>query len=511
VVLADKPLESDVPISFDAVGKGRREMQWRADAPAELFWVEAADDGDPRVEAEVRDRLFLQAAPFVGEARPVGGLAKRFAGVAWGENGEALVEEGWRATRLRRIQALNLSDLSMKALYEGSSQDAYGDPGHPLMGANAQGAPVFETAADGDVWFTGEGSTPEGDRPFLSTMDMKTGQRDIVWRSSASRYEEAEDVLADGSVLIRREGAETTPNYWLVKPGRTTEQAVTDFANPYGDVALPRGQVLTYKRADGVPLTAVLFTPPGWKPEDGPLPTILHAYPVEYVSADAAGQMTGSPNRFPAYATDWSSIVQLMTLRGYAVLYNTSLPIVGAEGKQPNDTYVEQLVAGAKAAIDEGARLGVVDPNRMGVTGHSYGAFMTANLLAHSDLFKAGVATSGAYNRTLTPYGFQREERTYWQAPELYYEMSPFSYADRIKAPLSLMHGINDDNQGTFPVQSERFYAALKGQGATVRLTMLPLEAHRYAASESLNQMVWEWDDWFGRYVKNVAPAAAGQ
>ncbi|KAK0332429.1 hypothetical protein LTR94_024922, partial [Friedmanniomyces endolithicus] len=498
-ILADKPLESDVPISFDAVGEGRREMQWRADAPAELFWVEAADKGDPRIDASVRDQLYLQSAPFDGEARLIGGLAKRFAGVTWGDHGQALVEESWRASRLRRISSLDLSSGEVRSLYEGSSQDAYADPGHALTGQNALGAVVFKTTPEGRVLFVGDGATPEGDRPFLAALDMASGDRRIVWRSSADLYERAEGVMADGRVLIRREGPALAPNYWLVSQEQSTasavEQAVTDFQSPYGDVVLPKGQVLSYRRAVGVPLTAVLFTPPSWTPKDGPLPTILHAYPVEYVSADAAGQMTGSPNRFPVYgAADWRSIVQLMTLRGYAVLYNTSLPIVGSDGKQPNDTYVEQLVAGAKAAIDEGARLGVVDPDRMGVTGHSYGAFMTANLLAHSDLFEAG-----------------REERTYWQAPELYYAMSPFSYADRINEPLSLMHGINDDNQGTFPVQSERFYAALKGQGATVRLTMLPFEAHRYAAAESLNQMVWEWDDWFGRYVKNAEPAQGGR
>ena len=272
---------------------------------------------------------------------------------------------------------------------------------------------------------------------------------------------------------------------------------------------MPTKQLLKYKRADGVDLTATLWLPHGYDKSQGPLPTLMEAYPAEFKTRSAASQVSGSPNRFPRVG--WGSPVYF-TQTGYAVLENATIPIIGEGDAQPNDSYVDQLVAGAKASVDCGVAMGVVDPKRVAVMGHSYGAFMTANLLAHTTLFRAGIARSGAYNRTLTPYGFQNEERTYWQDPEVYFKMSPFSYADKIKAPILLIHGEADDNTGTYPIQSERFYAALKGQGATVRLVFLPLEAHHYVAHESLQHMLWEMNRWLDTYVKpEVSPVKAAE
>ena len=268
---------------------------------------------------------------------------------------------------------------------------------------------------------------------------------------------------------------------------------------------MPTKQLLKYKRADGVDLTATLWLPAGYDKSQGPLPTLMEAYPAEFKTRSAASQVTGSPNRFPNFG--WGGSAVYFAQVGYAVLENAAIPIIGEGDAQPNDTYVEQLVAGAKAAVDYGVSLGVVDPKRVAVMGHSYGAFMTANLLAHTDIFRAGIARSGAYNRSLTPYGFQNEERTYWQDPKVYFDMSPFSYADKIKTPLLMIHGEADDNTGTYPIQSERFFAALKGQGATVRLVFLPLEAHHYSAHESLQHMLWEMNRWLDTYVKpEVSP-----
>jgi dipeptidyl aminopeptidase/acylaminoacyl peptidase len=307
------------------------------------------------------------------------------------------------------------------------------------------------------------------------------------------------------TILIRRESQEKNPNFYLLKIGGSSPEQVTFFPNPYGEAQLAKKQVLHYKRSDGVELSANLYLPVGYKPQDGPLPTLMEAYPTEYKTKAAAGQVTGSPYQFTFLS--WGSPVPFVT-QGYAVLENATIPIVGEGTVEPNDTYVEQLVASAKAAIDEGVRLGVVDRNRVAVMGHSYGAFMTANLLAHSDLFKAGIARSGAYNRTLTPFGFQNEDRTYWQTPETYFKMSPFSYADKIKTPLLMIHGEADDNSGTFPVQSERFFSALKGHGATVRFVLLPLEAHGYAGRESILHMFWEMNNWLNTYVKNPGSVA---
>jgi dipeptidyl aminopeptidase/acylaminoacyl peptidase len=339
-------------------------------------------------------------------------------------------------------------------------------------------------------------------------MSAANGETKRLWQSAAPYFDIAQAVVdpAAGTILIRRESQEQNPNYFIQKTGAGSPEQVTFFPNPYGSGALPKKQVLHYKRSDGVDLSANLYLPPGYKPAEGPLPTLMEAYPTEYKTKAAAGQVSGSPYQFAFL--NWGSPVPFAT-QGYAVLENAAIPIIGENNAEPNDTYVEQLVASAKAAIDEGVRLGVVDRSRVAVMGHSYGAFMTANLLAHSDLFKAGVARSGAYNRTLTPFGFQNEERTYWQAPEVYYKMSPFSFADKIKAPILLIHGEADNNSGTFPIQSERLFSALKGHGATVRFVLLPLESHGYAGRESVLHMFWEMDNWLNTYVKNPPPARA--
>ena len=523
--LADKPLEDNVPIVRDAVAPGPRDYDWRADAPATLFWVEAADGGDPRKDSPVRDSLFLLDAPFESAPRKLADLPIRFRSMDWSNEHFALVEERRWKDRKRIILALSLAPsapaksnvreyAASTKLFEGSFEDRYNDPGQPLLQLNAAGKEVLETQTVPDsveIFFRSQGASPEGDRPFLSIIDAKGGGANRLWQSSAPFFEFPAAVLdpyANGgpTFLALRESQEQSPNYFIQKAGSTSPQQVTHFPNPYGSAPIPKKQVLHYKRADGVELSANLYVPPGYQPSDGPLPTLLEAYPTEYKTKGAAGQVTGSPYTFPTIS--WGSPVPFVT-QGYAVLENAAIPIVGEGNAEPNDTYVEQLVASAKAAIDEGARLGVVDRNRVAVMGHSYGAFMTANLLAHSDLFKAGIARSGAYNRTLTPFGFQNEDRTYWQAPEIYYKMSPFSYADKIKTPILLIHGEADNNNGTFPIQSERFFSALKGHGATVRFVLLPLESHGYQGRESVLHMFWEMNNWLNTYVKNPRPSAA--
>ena len=508
--LVDKPLEDNVPNIHDAVPAGPRDYEWRSDAPATVFWVEAGDGGDPRKEAAVRDTAFLLDAPFDSAPRKLAELPVRYRSVAWGDDRMALVEEHRWKDRKRIIVAVAPSGASAPLkLYEGSSEDRYHDPGTPVEESNAAGKPVMQRTSDGKgIYFRSLGASPEGDKPFLSAMNAANGEAKQLWQSSAPNYEIPAAVLdpAAGTVMVRRESQEQSPNYYIQKIGGAAAEQVTFFPNPYGSGPLPKKQVLHYKRSDGVDLSANLYLPPGYKPSDGPLPTLIEAYPTEYKTRAAAGQVTGSPHQFAFL--NWGSPVPFAT-QGYAVLESASIPIIGEEKAEPNDTYVEQLVASAKAAIDEGVRLGVVDRNRVAVMGHSYGAFMTANLLAHSDLFKAGIARSGAYNRTLTPFGFQNEERTYWQAPEVYYKMSPFSFADKIKTPILLIHGEADNNSGTFPIQSERLFSALKGHGATVRFVLLPLESHGYQGQESVLHMFWEMNNWLNTYVKNP-PLAAG-
>jgi dipeptidyl aminopeptidase/acylaminoacyl peptidase len=506
----DKPLEDNIPNIHDAVAPGPRDYEWRSDAPATVFWVEAGDGGDPRNEAPVRDTLFLLDAPFDRAPRKLAELPVRYRRVAWGNDHLALVEElRWKDRKRLILAAAPGAPAAPVKLFEGSFEDRYHDPGTAVEERNAAGKLVIQMTADGKgIYFRGEGGSPEGDKPFLSVMNAANGEEKQLWQSAAPNFEVAAAVLDSGAgtVLIRRESQEQSPNYYIQKIGTSSSEQVTSFPNPYGTGPLPKKQVLHYKRSDGVDLSANLYLPPGYKPADGPLPTLLEAYPTEYKSKAAAGQVSGSPYQFAFL--NWGSPVPFVT-EGYAVLESTSIPIIGEGKSEPNDTYVEQLVASAKAAIEEGVRLGVVDRNRVAVMGHSYGAFMTANLLAHSDLFKAGIARSGAYNRTLTPFGFQNEERTYWQAPEVYYKMSPFSFADKIKTPILLIHGEADNNSGTFPIQSERLFSALKGHGATVRFVLLPLESHGYAGRESVLHMFLEMNNWLNTYVKNPPSATS--
>jgi dipeptidyl aminopeptidase/acylaminoacyl peptidase len=505
--LSDKPLQDTIPNIHDAVVAGPRDYQWRSDAPATVFWVEAGDGGDPNKDVPVRDTLFLLDAPFDSAPRKLAELPIRFASINWAQNHLVLVAENRWKDRKRIILALPPSAPTQPVkLFEGSFEDRYNDPGEPIQNPSPAGKMVVQLTRDEhSAFFSGKGGSPEGDRPFISLMDLSNGEAHRIFQSAAPFYEIPSDVLSidPTTLLVRRESPEQNPNFFLWKSASTPLEQVTNFPNPYGNSPLPKKQVLKYKRADGLDLSANLYLPPGYKPSAGPLPTLMEAYPTEYKTKAAAGQITGSPYEFVFLY--WGSPVPLVT-QGYAVLENAAIPIVGEGKAEPNDTYVEQLVAGAKAAIDEGVRLGVVDGNRVAVMGHSYGAFMTVNLLAHSDYFKAGIARSGAYNRTLTPFGFQNEDRSYWQAPDVYYKMSPFMHTDQIKTPLLLIHGEADNNSGTFPIQSERLFSALKGQGATVRFVLLPLESHGYAARESVLHMFWEMNTWLSTYVKSAAP-----
>jgi dipeptidyl aminopeptidase/acylaminoacyl peptidase len=516
-VLDDAPLIDSLPIDRDAVEPGPREFGWRNDQPATIYWVQAADGGDPKRDAPVRDRIYTEDAPFTGEGKPVADSALRFRGVEWGNDHLALITEARWKDRKMILAALDPATGKLTQLYQGSLQDRYNDPGRPMLERNAQGHSVLHITPDQQgIYFYGAGASPKGDAPFVAIMPLNAGENPTekrIWQSQAPFFEVANAVVdssAGTEVLARRESVEQSPNYFLTAAladhaasasGQWTP--VTAFPNPYAGLPMPSHQLLHYKRADGVDLSADLYLPAGYDKSKGPLPTLMEAYPAEFKSRAAASQVTGSPYEFVRIG---SGSPVFFTMTGYAVLANASIPIIGEGTAEPNDTYTEQLVAGAQAGIDAGAATGAVDPRRVGVMGHSYGAFMTANLLAHSSLFRAGIARSGAYNRSLTPFGFQNEERTYWQAPEVYYKISPFSFADKIKTPILLIHGEADNNTGTFPIQSERFYNALKGEGATVRFVLLPLEAHGYQGRESVLHMLWEMENWLDKYVKPDQP-----
>jgi dipeptidyl aminopeptidase/acylaminoacyl peptidase len=506
--VADLPLAEEVPITFDAVPKGPRAFGWRSDAPATLVWAEAQDEGDPAKKVEIRDRVFMLPAPFRGKPVPLVALGLRYGGIRWGRDDLALVSESWWQTRKERtwIVRPGTPGTAPRVLFDRSSEDRYNDPGTPIMRRASTGAWVLHTTGDGQhLFLLGSGASPEGDRPFLDRLHVPTAKTERLWQSAAPFYERPVELLDDEGrrIVTRREARSEPPNYFVRNLDADQLRPLTRFPHPTPQLANVQKELIRYERGDGVKLTATLYLPPGYSSTDGPLPLLMWAYPQEFKSADAAGQVTDSPHRF-VRVSPGSPLLWLV--HGFAVLDNPSMPIVGEGDREPNDTYIEQLVASAKAAVDEVVRRGVADRERIAIGGHSYGAFMTANLLAHSDLFRAGIARSGAYNRTLTPFGFQAEERTLWQAPETYAQMSPFMHAHKVIEPILLIHGEADNNPGTFPVQSERFYSALKGHGATTRLVMLPLESHGYQGRESVMHMLWEMTSWLDRYVKNAPP-----
>ena len=513
--VASLPLEDHVPI--EGVPLGPRDYQWIPAQPATLVWASALDGGDPKTKTPFRDEVMTLSAPFTSDPRELVKLEQRFvpaggggfrsgSAIDWSENGTGLVRDYNRDRRWLRTFMIDLSKPGEQAklIWERSTRDRYRDPGTPLMRTLGNGKRVMRQEGK-SIFLVGNGASQKGEFPFLDRFDLDTLKSERIFQSAEGHYEFPVALLSDdGSrFLTRHESPTEPPNYFVRTAKGTDKQAITNFPDPAPQLHGITKQLVTYKRADGVQLSFTLYLPANYKQGER-LPTIVWAYPLEFNDADTAGQVSGSQYRF----TTITGISHLFLLtQGYAVLDNATMPVVG-DPETMNNTYVEQIVASARAAIDKAVEMGVTDPNRVGVGGHSYGAFMTANLLAHSDLFRAGVARSGAYNRTLTPFGFQSERRTIWEAPEMYIKVSPFMHADKIKHPILLIHGMADDNSGTFPIQSERMYQAIKGNGGIVRYVQLPYEAHGYLARESTEHTLWEMVTWFDKWVKNAQPAA---
>lgn len=504
-VLQDRPEIEVPPVARGAVLPGPRSWRWRGDAPATLLWTEALDQGDPKVAVPMRDRIVALSAPFTGPPTTFAETEWRAGGITWGRRDLALMTESWAPTRKVRTWIIDPSrpGAAPRLLWERTTDDAYGNPGSPVLTRTPDGQATLLISRDGrSLWLTGAGASPEGDRPFLDRLDLASGQSTRLWQSQAPAYETIVAPLdADrGTWLTRRESQREPADYWqrdLIL--RRAPMRLTQTPDPAPAFAGVTSRMITYTRSDGVKLSGQLYLPPGYDAaRDGPLPFLLWVYPAEFATADAASQVRGSPYRFTR--PSGASHLFLLT-QGYGILDNPTFPIIG-EGDTPNDTYVQQLELSARAAIDTLVAMGVADRDRIAVGGHSYGAFTTANLLAHTRLFRAGIARSGAYNRTLTPFGFQSERRTYWQAESVYRNMSPFTYADSLKDPILFIHGTDDNNSGTFPVQSERMYAAVKGHGGTARLVMLPNESHGYVARESVGHTLAEMTEWLDRYLK---------
>jgi dipeptidyl aminopeptidase/acylaminoacyl peptidase len=511
-LIAALPVADRVPVH--GVQTGPREFDWRATEPATLVWAEALDNGDWKVKVPARDKIMLQRAPFTAKPVEIARTESRFVGLAWTTKPSLsfLLEQDanrhWRHTAI-----VNVDDPKQKprVLWDMSSDERYKNPGTLVYRPLPNGAYVVQQ--DGDaIFLRGMGASPSGDRPFLDRLDLTTNKTERLFRSEPTAYERFLTFGASTTQLLTwHESITDPPNAFMRSVGNhvdaadgeptfaSTAKQITHVPDPTPEVRAIKKRLVNYKRKDGVDLSFTLYTPPNYK-EGTRLPAVLYAYPLDYADAKQAGQVSGSQQTFtrlPYY--------RLLLLAGYAVIDNTAFPIVG-DPKTAYDTYLDQLEADAQAAVDKAAETGVVDRDRIGITGHSHGALMTANLIAHTDLFRAGMATSGSYNKTLTPFGFQNERRSVWEAQSVYLQASPFFFADKIKLPLLIVHGEDDANPGTEPIQGRKLYQAVRGNGGTTRLVMLPHEPHWYTAMESQEQVVYELLTWFDRYVKNAPP-----
>lgn len=500
----DVPLIEDLPQGFMAVRTGKRNFSWRNDKSSTLTYVMALDEGDPAKEVEHRDEMFELEAPFKSDGKSILKTINRFYNVQWGTDNVAIAYDYWWNTRNTKTYLFNPSDASKApiVLHDRNYQDRYSDPGGFIMERNDMGSMVL-TIFNNQAFSIGDGYTKGGQFPFVDQLNLKSRKNKRVYQSTYT--DKVEDISnydpKKKKLLVRIESPSEYPNYYFRTVGGKQIDQITHFENPFKSLQSVDKQVISYIREDGIELSGTLYLPIGYdKNKKEKAPMIMWAYPTEFKDKSSAGQNTKNPNEFtyPYYG----SMVYWVT-RGYIVLDDASFPIIGGGDDEPNDSFREQLVANAKAAIDAVDELGYVDRDRVAVGGHSYGAFMVANLLSHSDLFAAGIARSGAYNRTLTPFGFQSEERNYWEAPEIYNGMSPFMHAEKMNEPLLLVHGEADNNSGTYPMQSERYFNALKGLGATVRLVMLPKESHGYRSKESILHLLWEQDQWLEKHVKN--------
>ncbi|NIO49576.1 MAG: prolyl oligopeptidase family serine peptidase [Candidatus Aminicenantes bacterium] len=498
-LFADLPLADEVPMR--GVPTGPRSVGWRALKPATLIWVEALDGGDPEKKVPNRDKLMTLFSPFKEKPKEILKIQHRYSGISWlkTEGNAFIIEYDWRR-RWRTTYLINVDepDKAPKKIFDLSIHDRYNDPGRTVYTITPAGEWILLQDKDW-IYLSGSGASPTGDRPFLDRMNLKTLEKKRLFQCGAKSYESFIDFVGKSrnQIITRFESKSEPPNYFLYSLRKKERKALTDFKDPAPQLTGIKKQLIKYTREDGVELSGTLYLPPGYK-EGERLPLVIWAYPREYSDPKVAGQVRGSPHRFTFYR-GYSQL--FFVTQGYALLDGAQMPVVG-DPKTMNDTFVDQIVSSAKAAIDKLDSMGIIDPERVGVGGHSYGAFMTANLLAHCDLFAAGIARSGAYNRTLTPFGFQNERRTLWENPEIYFKVSPFMHAHKINEPILLIHGEADNNSGTFPIQSRRLYHAIKGHGATARLVMLPHESHGYRARESVLHVLAEMFEWLDKYVK---------
>ena len=504
-LISDNPLQEVLPKGFMAVSTNKRDIGWRKDKPSTIYYVEALDKGNPEIKVPYRDALYDWQAPFGQKSILLTKTINRYAGIIWGNDLNAIIYDRWWNSRNSKTYVFSPSkpDIPARVIVDRNYQDRYSDPGDFVTRKGKYGENIL-ALDENNAFLLGDGFSEKGQFPFLDQINLKSNKKNRTYQSTyTDKFEQLYDYdIIEKKLSIRIESKNEYPNYFTRSlDKKNTLKQQTFFENPFKNLENVGKELISYKRKDGLDLSGILYTPEGFdKNNPKQLPMILWAYPREYKDKSSAAQKINNPNRF--LYPSWGSPIYWVT-QGYLVLDRAAFPIIGEGTDEPNDSFRTQLIANAEAAINAVVEKGYADRNRIAVGGHSYGAFMVANLLSHSNLFAAGIARSGAYNRTLTPFGFQSESRSYWEAPEVYYTMSPFMHADKMKTPLLLVHGEADNNSGTYPLQSERYYNALKGLGATTRLVMFPKESHGYRAKETILHLIWEQDQWLEKYVKN--------
>ncbi len=506
--ITDLPSAETAPSGNDNVQIISRGFDWRDDEPATIIWCEPLDSGMIKKKVEFHDAVYALNFPFTATPTLLFKTKMRYRNITWGTSNFALVTEGLTGKQQSQINLYNPLTGDIEKLFSRNTTDAYSNPGSPVTDKNKWNKEVIKLIDDGSkiILNNQTGSSPKGDLPFISTYDIKSKKTEIIWRCDEKYFESVLSILNFDNlrILTRKESEVEVPNYWIKNLKlKIAAKQITNFTNPYPEMDGVTKEKIKYKRADGIDLTGELYLPKGFeKNKSSKLPLLIWAYPAEFNSAADAAQIRGSEHKFTLL--NGGSPIFYVT-QGYAVLNNAEMPIVATNpDKKPNDDFINQLTLNAIAPINLLDSLGICDKNRVAVGGHSYGAFMTANLLANTNLFKAGISRSGAYNRTLTPFGFQNEDRTYWQAPDLYNAMSPFSNANKIKTPILLVHGEMDNNTGTFPIQSERLFNAIKGHGGIVKYLSLPYESHGYQGRENLLHLLAEQYNWLEKYVKPI-------
>jgi dipeptidyl aminopeptidase/acylaminoacyl peptidase len=492
-------LQDEVPIGGTYIGP--RDFEWQPLKDAVLIWVEALDEGDPKNKVPHRDKVMRIIAPFKEEPQEIFRLEHRFSNIEWSEIEDEIIFSEYDRDKLWKKKWLYKIGTEKPALlFDMSIREKYENPGNLVRRITERGEQVFVRPGNAVFFINNTGATTEGNFPYLAKFDLKTKESVVLFRCKKDFHETISGFVGEkmDKIAVRSESKTVPQNYHLFDLKNGEWEKISDNKNPYPELTKLKVELITYTRKDGIPLSGTLYLPSSHKKGER-LPIIIDAYPVEHADSSTACQIDISPNRFVRFS---GATTKYMALQGYAVLYGATIPIVG-DPETVNESFIEQTISSVEAAINYLNEREIIDPDRVGITGHSYGAFMAANILAYSNLCAAGVVKTGAYNRTLTPFGFQKERRTFWQAKDFYIEVSPFAQADKINEPLLLIHGEDDPNSGTYPIQSRRMYQALKGNGAITRLVILPNEGHSYYARESLLHVLQETIEWFDKYVKN--------